>query len=255
MAVFSQLRSLALAGLLFLGSVQATGINCEGSSNCDVQGKTALSELTTMFEAAIQNETLASITYSSGEQIGCVPVSLGAICAFYQAGASGNIRNALGYIEQLSNHGCKTCGSVPTKPGNDVSQGMLTVNYVSSEQGNSGDPKEGIDDPGEPFEVFDNDGNDDANDFEGEGDDDPDGGDGDVDGDGFKRLRRSAKFAAMLGPRRLLLLPEGLAEASSFPVAASSSSRWKVIVVEEESSEIRLQDREGWSPDFRRSNE
>lgn len=29
-------------------------------------------------------------------------------------------------------HGCDLCGSCPIKPGNDVSTGMITANYVSS---------------------------------------------------------------------------------------------------------------------------
>jgi hypothetical protein len=33
-------------------------------------------------------------------------------------------------IQQIMDHGCKKCGSVPLQPGNNVKQGELTVNFV-----------------------------------------------------------------------------------------------------------------------------
>ncbi len=56
----------------------------------------------------------------------------GNICAFYQNGPGyGNAGYAASKIRELINHGCSACGSAPTEPGNDVSLGQLTLNWVS----------------------------------------------------------------------------------------------------------------------------
>lgn len=69
-------------------------------------------------------------------QVACT----GNCCAFFQNGASGTVYNVRDHVQRLMSHGCKICGSNPTKPGNDVSTGQLTVNYVSNRcaQGNGG---------------------------------------------------------------------------------------------------------------------
>jgi hypothetical protein len=100
------------------------------------------------------------------EQIACLGSfasasgNSGAICALFQNGASGTLSDALSFLNQIQSHGCKVCGSVPTNPGNDVSTGELTVNFISTPGG------DGVDDDGE-FEQFDGDGNDSDNDFGG----------------------------------------------------------------------------------------
>ena len=68
--------------------------------------------------------------------------------------------DALTLLTELQSHGCTICGSIPTNSGNDVSTGELTVNFVSTPEG------EGVDDGGE-FEQFGGDGNDSNNDFAG----------------------------------------------------------------------------------------
>lgn len=64
-------------------------------------------------------------------QIACTQGNSGSICAFYQSGASGSARDAFGHIQQIIDHGCSLCGSVPTQEGNNVDDGQLTVNFVS----------------------------------------------------------------------------------------------------------------------------
>jgi len=58
-------------------------------------------------------------------------VGAGYICAFWQNGASGSLNDGLGHLKNLQAHGCKNCGSDPTEPGNDVSNGQFTVNFVT----------------------------------------------------------------------------------------------------------------------------
>lgn len=55
------------------------------------------------------------------------------ICAFFQntnGGGSGAL--AKQKAQDLINHGCSKCGSCPTQSGNNVADGELTVNWVSS---------------------------------------------------------------------------------------------------------------------------
>lgn len=55
----------------------------------------------------------------------------GGICAFPQK-TDITLKDARTAMDALLKHGCTTCGSEPTKPGNNVDTGMLTVNYVSN---------------------------------------------------------------------------------------------------------------------------
>ena len=76
--------------------------------------------------------------YLPNDHIVCLPLGrsfLGGICAF----AQGNNAPATGIIgalikrklQELSDHGCRVCGSVPLSEDNDPdSLGILTVNYI-----------------------------------------------------------------------------------------------------------------------------
>jgi hypothetical protein len=75
-------------------------------------------------------------TFADGEQIACNQYkdsgSGGAFCAFMQ-NIGDNKTDAVtvkNKMRDLWDHGCRTCGSVPAWPGNDVSKGQLTVNFV-----------------------------------------------------------------------------------------------------------------------------
>ncbi|KAJ7157202.1 Kp4-domain-containing protein [Mycena filopes] len=101
----------------------AFGINCEGSIKCGGQpGDTAA-----LLVGDIDGIN-AERYYSNGEHIACRMN----ICAFLQdqqdwmSGAE--IR---GVAHDIVEHGCKVCGSAPTKAGNNVAEGQLTFNFVS----------------------------------------------------------------------------------------------------------------------------
>jgi hypothetical protein len=40
------------------------------------------------------------------------------------------VEDTLRHVKNLLTHGCKGCGSDPVNPGNDVSTGELTVNWI-----------------------------------------------------------------------------------------------------------------------------
>ncbi|EFX06550.1 killer toxin, kp4 [Grosmannia clavigera kw1407] len=112
----------AAAGLI--SSTAALGINCRGSGFCSLGASGNLINL----KALVDEISPRNRHYSTGEQIACS----GDICAFFQKGASGSAEEASALLQKLRNHGCKKCGSVPTGSGNNVDNGELTVNYVSS---------------------------------------------------------------------------------------------------------------------------
>ncbi|KAF1911569.1 killer toxin Kp4/SMK [Ampelomyces quisqualis] len=73
-------------------------------------------------------------SYSTGQQVACVVykgVDHG-ICAspqklYKDEKISGAAVQKL--FQDIINHGCKGCGSVPLRPGNNVNDGKSTVNY------------------------------------------------------------------------------------------------------------------------------
>ncbi|KAL8789581.1 MAG: hypothetical protein Q9195_006758 [Heterodermia aff. obscurata] len=69
-------------------------------------------------------------TFTNGVQVKCYSN----ICAYLQnvQGSKTIEQIQLFYMTDLINHGCGVCGSDPTEPGNDVSKGQLTVNWVSN---------------------------------------------------------------------------------------------------------------------------
>ena len=111
---------------------RSLGINCRGSSTCGVGGifHTPAGTLEDVFKAVAAGP---DGQWSNGQHVGCVPHATGRLCAFYQniGGRLFNKDQSLNYLNQLSEHGCRVCGSVPTDPGNNVANGQLTVNFVS----------------------------------------------------------------------------------------------------------------------------
>ncbi|TQV90464.1 hypothetical protein V2A60_010454 [Cordyceps javanica] len=108
-----------------LSTATALGINCRGSGLCPSDG--AAGNLINL-KAIVDNISDRNRHYNTGQQIACT----GSLCAFYQNGASGSAGQTSEFLQQLLDHGCKKCGSVPTQPGNDVSKGELTVNVVGN---------------------------------------------------------------------------------------------------------------------------
>ncbi|KAJ7045077.1 killer toxin [Mycena alexandri] len=122
MAMVSLVISLTAAAHVDT-NVAAFGINCEGSIKCGGQpGDTA-----SLLVGDIDGINVERY-YTNGEHIAC-RIN---ICAFLQnqeeqmSGAA--IRSA---AHDITEHGCKVCGSAPTKPGNNVADGQLTFNFVS----------------------------------------------------------------------------------------------------------------------------
>ncbi|KJK85797.1 hypothetical protein H633G_10355 [Metarhizium anisopliae BRIP 53284] len=109
--------------LFFISSAAALGINCRGSGVCSFN------------DASLQvvHDQIGNLIAGGG---GDRHFNQGRksphddVCAFYQNGASGSARDAYGQVQGLIDHKCRQCGSIPTQPGNDVSKGELTVNYV-----------------------------------------------------------------------------------------------------------------------------
>ncbi|PHH60619.1 hypothetical protein CDD81_1409 [Ophiocordyceps australis] len=118
-----------LTTLYLVSGAAALGINCRGSGFCSFNTaslQTVHDQVGVLVATGGRDRH-----FNSGQQIACSHGSQGSVCAFYQSGASGSAQDAYGQLQQLLNHGCRQCGSVPTHPGNDVSKGQLTVNYVS----------------------------------------------------------------------------------------------------------------------------
>ncbi|KAK5994840.1 KP4 killer toxin [Cladobotryum mycophilum] len=116
--------------LLFVSGAVALGINCRGSGFCSINDA-VLQHLRDRVGVLIADGG-RDRHFNSGQQIACNHGSQGSICAFYQNGASGTAGNVYSQLQTLLDHGCMQCGSVPTQPGNDVSKGELTVNWVGN---------------------------------------------------------------------------------------------------------------------------
>ncbi|KAK3181607.1 hypothetical protein K4F52_007162 [Lecanicillium sp. MT-2017a] len=115
--------SVIYSAVALITSTSALGINCRGSGLCPSDG--AAGNLLNL-KAIVDNIGDRNRHYDTGKQIACT----GSLCAFYQNGASGTAARTSELLQQLLDHGCKKCGSVPTQPGNDVKNGELTVNVV-----------------------------------------------------------------------------------------------------------------------------
>jgi hypothetical protein len=126
--------------LLLSTPVMSLGINCRGSSLCasdqfNCNGEPCPTFLLGEFNGAqLPGDTL----YQNDQHIACVAAegTDGALCAFLQDTASGATASEIGpHWQDLIDHGCHGCGSVPLNPGNDVSQGQLTINFVGGAPG------------------------------------------------------------------------------------------------------------------------
>jgi hypothetical protein len=111
---------------------RALGINCRGSSNCGVGAffHTPSAKLQDVRDAVAAGP---EGIWSNGQQIACKSHFTGRLCAFYQGIGSRtfNKEQSVAYLDQLLEHKCDHCGSIPTDPGNDVTKGQLTVNFVA----------------------------------------------------------------------------------------------------------------------------
>lgn len=126
------------------------GVNCRGSILCPTYVEAfPPNYIGTFISITSGNATHCPPSFSCGplndtefylpnDHIVCLPLGrsfLGGICAFTQ----GNNAPATGIIgalikrklQELSDHGCRVCGSVPLSEDNDPgSLGILTVNYI-----------------------------------------------------------------------------------------------------------------------------
>ncbi|KAL4908780.1 killer toxin [Aspergillus multicolor] len=107
------------------------GINCRGSSNCAAPDVPSLLDL-----VALIDQINPSRWYNNGQQIACLNENLdmGAFCAFLQNSGGAPASSIITLAQELRDHGCGVCGSVPLFYPNDnnVDDGELTVNFVSS---------------------------------------------------------------------------------------------------------------------------
>lgn len=108
------------------------GINCRGSSTCGVGG-IGHSPAGTLEKVRDAVAAGPDGSWTNGQHIACVAHVTGQLCAFYQniGGRSFNKQQSVTFLDQLRDHGCKNCGSIPTDPGNNVGNGQLTVNFVA----------------------------------------------------------------------------------------------------------------------------
>lgn len=105
------------------------GINCRGSFFCSG------GFMDTLIQIAVQNS--GGCSAGPGQLLYCA----GNICVFNQGtNEILTVEAAQILLTSLKAHGCDGCGSVPlTFPiNNDPSDGIMTVNYVSDNQGCSG---------------------------------------------------------------------------------------------------------------------
>lgn len=123
--------------------VMGLGINCRGNPSCSIAGTYGvhLTDFQEWFRSIDPNRW-----YDNGEHIACRTVTVvqglpgvngdATVCAFLQGtgGDWGSVMQPL--IDDLVDHGCKTCGSVPLffpQGNNNVGDGQLTFNIVSKE--------------------------------------------------------------------------------------------------------------------------
>jgi len=71
--------------------------------------------------------------WANGEHVACLPLGFGQLCAYYQGIGSRTFskEQTVTCLDELLEHKCDKCGSIPTDPGNNVANGQLTVNYVA----------------------------------------------------------------------------------------------------------------------------
>ncbi|KAK5988805.1 KP4 killer toxin [Cladobotryum mycophilum] len=120
----------AFAMLAAASAVAAKGINCQGSGLCATD-KGILGQAIGQLRGMDQNQK-----FGDGQHVTCIQSSnIGnpSLCIFYQkTGRQWSVGQTVNYVQNLLDHGCKACGSVPTDPGNDVNRGELTANMVTN---------------------------------------------------------------------------------------------------------------------------
>jgi hypothetical protein len=111
---------------------RSLGINCRGSSTCGVGGIGHLpnAEMKDVRDAVAAGE---EGNWANGEHVACVLIFFGSLCAFYQGIGSRTLtkEQTVTFLDELLEHGCNKCGSIPANPGNNVANGQLTVNNVA----------------------------------------------------------------------------------------------------------------------------
>ncbi|PHH89086.1 hypothetical protein CDD83_6681 [Cordyceps sp. RAO-2017] len=113
--------------LLLVSGAAALGINCRGHGICKVNDASLQSIRDQV--GVMMAEGARDKVFQSYQPIACARGTRGSICAYYQHGAFGKATDVYKQLHTLLDHGCNQCGSVPTKPGNDVAYGELTINY------------------------------------------------------------------------------------------------------------------------------
>ena len=126
--------SIALQATLFAGTTLGLGINCRGSDKCHGEKGRIEPIRNNIYNLSNIYNVNDDFPISNGEHIACSD----SYCAFLQGVTSPDGRpgtKTIGqiktYIDAIWDHGCRGCGSDPTEPGNDVSKGQLTVNFVT----------------------------------------------------------------------------------------------------------------------------
>ncbi|RFU73385.1 kp4 killer toxin [Trichoderma arundinaceum] len=119
-------------------STAQAGVNCNGSANCIHHGEDGADAMRKLRDI-INQRINVNRWYSNHEYVACQQrwySSAGDYCVFLQGtknGASGGTIKAR--MDDLFNHGCETCGSVPINfhwpDSNDDKDGILTVNYIN----------------------------------------------------------------------------------------------------------------------------
>ncbi|KAF2669833.1 killer toxin [Microthyrium microscopicum] len=123
-----------LAILLSSSLTSALGINCKGSGTCTLCS-VGLDELSGLINSDLSD----SKKFVNGDKVACIGCRhvVGGLCAIVQNIGGGNVEGLVvkQKVSDLLSHGCKGCGSCPVFPGNDVSTGEITVNYVKNHCG------------------------------------------------------------------------------------------------------------------------
>ncbi|RFU79331.1 killer toxin, kp4 [Trichoderma arundinaceum] len=114
----------------------ALGINCQGSGLC-TGNNGLLGQALGVLRGMDPNES-----FTDGQHITCQQgntVGNPYLCIFYQkTGRSWTVDQTISYVQELVDHGCSACGSVPTDPGNNVDNGELTANMVAAQYARRG---------------------------------------------------------------------------------------------------------------------
>jgi hypothetical protein len=120
--------SLLSTTALLLTPAFSLGINCFGSFQCGPILDPVMSDIANV----IVNQIDRNRFYNNGEHIACA----GIFCAFLQNSGGAPGSSIVPLIQDLRNHGCKVCGSVPLffpQGDNNVRDGELTVNAAEDD--------------------------------------------------------------------------------------------------------------------------